>query len=131
VNVLDENIPIDQREQPRRWRIATRLIGADIAAKGVLDDAILPLLVTLPRPTFFTRDGGFYRRAFCHARYCLVVLGVAEGEVAAYSRRVLRHPVLRTHASRLGRVVRVSSTGVTFWQLNSPAETFFPWTDAV
>jgi hypothetical protein len=36
MNVLDENIPEDQRELLRRWRIHTRQIGEDVGRKGMI-----------------------------------------------------------------------------------------------
>ena len=60
MNILDEDIRADQRERLRQRRIAVRQIGYDIAQKGIKDQAILPFLHQLRRPTFFTRDRGFY-----------------------------------------------------------------------
>jgi hypothetical protein len=53
--ILDEDIRADQRELLRQRRIAVRQIGHDIAEKGIKDQAILPFLHQLRRPTFFTR----------------------------------------------------------------------------
>ena len=75
MNILDENITESQRQLLRSWRIRVRQIGVDVSRKGIQDDEILPFLLTRRRPTFFTRDMGFYTRTFCHARYCLVVWG--------------------------------------------------------
>ena len=66
MNILDENIMESQRQLLRRWRIAVRQIGEDVARKGIKDDEILPLLHQLTRPTFFTRDLDFYARELRH-----------------------------------------------------------------
>jgi hypothetical protein len=93
VNVLDENILESQRQLLRSWGIPVRQIGVELGHKGMADEAILALLLTLNRPTFFTRDLRLDHRQFCHARYCLVTLAVRQYEVASFIRRFLHHPL--------------------------------------
>ncbi len=104
MNILDENIIASQRQRLRSWRIPVRQIGVDIARKGLRDEAILPFLHHLNRPTFFTRDRGLYRPEVCHRRDGLVWLEVRPEEAAISVRRILRHPKLdyaaKTHGHR-------------------------------
>ena len=79
---------------------------------------IIPLLHTLRRPTFFTRDHDFYKPDLCHLGYCLVFLDVAFDEAAEFIRRFLRHVAFRTQAQRMGKVIRVHHSGVSYWQVN-------------
>jgi hypothetical protein len=72
VNVLDENIIESQRQLLRNWRIPVRQIGFELGRKGMADEEIIPFLLTLRRPTLFTRDLGLYDRQHCHARYSVV-----------------------------------------------------------
>jgi len=102
VNLLDENILDDERDLLRSWGIRVRHIGRDIERKGILDEAIVPFLLTLRRPTLFTRDQGFCRVERCHAAYCIVCLDVRKTQVAEYTRLVLRHPALNTQGKRVG-----------------------------
>ena len=60
MNVLDENIPEDQRQLLRGWRVRTRQIGHDVGRKGMKDEEIIPFLHRLGSLTFLTRDLGFY-----------------------------------------------------------------------
>src|SRR5437773_8821 len=61
VNVLDENILESQRQLLRGWRISVRQIGHELGRKGMQDqDEVIPFLLTLRRPTLFTRDLGLY-----------------------------------------------------------------------
>ena len=60
--VLDENFTESQRQLLRGWRISVRQIGYDIGRSGMDDDEIIPFLLRLRRPTFFTLDRGFYKR---------------------------------------------------------------------
>lgn len=127
MNVLDENIPEGQRELLRAWHIPVRQIGQGIGQKGLPDDAIVPLLRELPRPTFFSRDDDFYQRSLCHHSYCLVSLAVGQYEVATFIRRFLRHPAFATHARRRGAVVRVSHTAIRFWRIRRDDEQKADW----
>jgi len=127
MNILDENIIASQRQRLRSWRIPVRQIGVDIARKGLQDQEILPFLHQLRRPTFFTRDRGFYRREVCHWQYGIVYLEVAPEEVAIFVRRVLRHSRLSTQAKRMGTVVRASHRGLGVWRLHAQAEEVMLW----
>jgi hypothetical protein len=77
--------------------------------------------------TFFTRDAGFCQRGLRHHRYCLVVMNVAQNEVATFVRRFLRHPEFETQVKRTGKVVRVSHVGLAVWRLKSQLEVHIVW----
>jgi hypothetical protein len=128
MNILDENIPKPQRERLEGWRIAVRQIGVSVGRKGMLDEEIIPLLQRLRRPTFFTRDEDFYERYLCHARYSLVYLSVEKSEAAWFIRRLLRHPYFKTQTMRMGKVMRVSHTGIRYWQHQRSPEQHIDWT---
>lgn len=128
MNVVDENIIAPERERLRAWRVHFRRIGGDIGHLGMKDrEEIVPLLHTLRQPTFFTRDHGFYRPALLHRGYCLVYLDVEVDETATYIRRFLRHTEFRTQSQRMGKVVRVRHSSVSYWQVNQRGERTFGW----
>lgn len=127
MNLLDENILESQRQLLRSWRIPVRQIGHDLGGKGMADEEIIPFLLTLPRPTLFTRDLGFYNRSNCHARYGLICLAVGQYEVAHFLRRVLRHSEFDTQAKRLGAVIRVMDTGLVVCRPGIEGERRLPW----
>ncbi len=127
MNVLDENIIDSQRQLLKTWRIPVRQIGCETGHKGLQDHEIIPLLMKLRRPTFFTRDLGFYDQSFCHNRYCLVCLAVDEHEVAVFVRRLLRQDEFDTQKKRMGRVIRISQRGMSVWRLHAEEEDFFEW----
>lgn len=115
--VLDHNIPEDQAEQLRRWRVHFRQIGFEVGRPEWDDQQeVLRYLHTGKQLTLFTRDLGFFRRRLCHLNYCLVVLAVPVLDTAAYIRRILRHPMLKTRAKRQGKVVKVSTQRIALWQ---------------
>ena len=95
------------------------------------DDEIIPFLLSLRRPTFFTLDQGFFDRSRCHARYSLVYLAVEQDEAAVFVRRLLRHPEFDTQARRMGAVIRASHTGLTVWRLHAEQHASIRWADAL
>jgi hypothetical protein len=129
VNVLDENILESQRQLLRSWGIPDRQIVLNVGRKGLADEDILPLLLTLSHPTLFTRDLGLAAGSFVHARYCLVILPIGQYEAAHFVRRLLRHPAFSTRARRMGTVIRVTPTGLSIWRLHTDQEQRLSWPD--
>ncbi len=128
MNILDEDISVLERDRLRARKIRFRQIGFEIGRFGMKDrDDIIPLLHTLRRPTFFTRDHGFYHPSLLHAAYCLVYLDVAFDEIAEFIRRFLRHPAFRTQAQRMGKVVRVHHNGVRYRQVHEKKAQVLRW----
>lgn len=127
MNIVDENVIDKQRERLRQWRIPVRHIGHDIGYAGMEDEAIMPWLHQLRRPTLFTRDRDFYKPALRHARYCLVYLALEQHEVAEYVRHFLRHSAFNTQAKRMGCVIRVSDVDLTVWRLHANKEVHLDW----
>lgn len=126
--ILDENIIAWQSDRLRALRIHYRQIGVGIGRKGMKDrNQIIPLLHSLRRPTFFTRDHDFYKPGLRHSGYCLVYLDILPDEVAEYSHRFLRHTAFRTQAKRMGTVVRLRRSSVNYWQAGSEEERTISW----
>jgi hypothetical protein len=125
--ILDENILDGQRLLLQAWRFAARQVGFDLGRKGLKDEEIVVLLQRQRNPTFFTRDADFYHPNLRHRSYCLVVASVGQNEVAAFIRRFLSHPDFDTQLKRMGRVVRISHTGMLVWRLRSQTEVPFVW----
>ncbi len=127
--ILDEDIPEDQRQLLRSWRIPFRRIGVDVGRLGMKDWDIIPLLHSLNRPTFFSLDHGFFKRRLCHAGYCLVHLDVEEEEAAAFIRRTLRHMELKARSKRMGAVLRVRPGGFSLWRIHAKKIVHWSWQD--
>ena len=127
MNIIDENIPEDQRQLLRGWHIRARQIGHEVGRPGMEDAEIIPLLHRIESSTFFTRDLGFYQRPLCHPNYCIVCLAVTAYEAASFIRRFLRHPQFQTQANRLGMVIRAGQRGITLWRLHSDEEEKAGW----
>ncbi len=129
MNILDENVLESQRQLLRKWHVPFRQIGYGLGRKGMDDDQIIPFLLTLRQPTFFTLDSDFFKHSLCHPRYGLVYLDVDELEAAAFIRRLLHHRWFDTHAKRMGVVLRVSHATIDLWRLRVEQEERFDWRD--
>ncbi len=127
MNILDEQILENQRQLLRSWRVPVRQIGYDVGRKGLKDKEIIPLLLELRKPTFFTLDFDFFESRLCHARHAIVCMNVGKHEAALYIRRLLKHPGLDTVATRMGNVIRLSSMGIGVWKLHAEKEIFIDW----
>jgi hypothetical protein len=129
VIILDENILNGQRLLLEGWKITARQIGLDVGRKGLKDEEIVVLLRRLRQPTFFTRDRGFYSRELRHHRYAIVVAAVGQYELAAFVRRIQRHPEFDTYAKRAGKIIHIAPNGIAWWQLRRQHEAFVGWED--
>ena len=127
MNILDENIPKNQRQLLESWRISIRQIGVNTGNPGMKDKEIITFLQQNRRSTFFTRDQDFFKPQLCHSRYSLVFLDVEKNEAAFFIRRLLRHSKLNTQAKRLGNVIRVSSADISCWQIHTSKEMHYGW----
>lgn len=127
MNVLDENIPKQQRQLLESWRVHLRQIGVNIGWLGMQDEEIIPLLLKHRRITFFTRDSDFYKSELLHAKYCLVFLAIEKNETATFIRRFLRHPSFNTQTKRQGNILRVSRIGISALRVNAQRESHFAW----
>lgn len=128
MNILDENIDLFTRRQLIQWKLHFRQIGFEIGHSGMKDfDEIIPLLHSLRRPTFLTRDDDFYHPQLRHTNYCLAYFDVALLETVAYIRRFFRHPLFRTQAQRLGVVARIHENGITYWSVNGRGSNRVIW----
>ena len=126
--ILDHNIPENQVEQLRLWKIHFKQVGFEVGRPEWDDQQeILRYLHATRKVTFFTRDLGFFRRRLCHPNYCIVVLIVPVKETASYIRRLLRHPRFKTRAGRVGKVLKLSSRKILLWQGKSRSFIGLTW----
>ena len=128
MNLLDHNIPEDQAEQLRRWRIHFRQIGFEVG-RPEWDDLqeVLRFLHAAKQTTFFTRDLGFFRARFSHANHCIVTLTVPVVETANYIRSLLRHSNFNTRSKRMGKVLKVSTDRILVMEIGKPPQIAIRW----
>ncbi len=91
------------------------------------DKDIIRELHQVRNATFITRDSDFYKRKWLHRGYCIIYLTCPENKVAEVATHVVRHSEFNTHAKRMGKVIRASSEGITYMQINLPEERTIAW----
>jgi hypothetical protein len=128
VILIDHNIPEQQVEMLRRARLRPQQIGHEVGRPEWQDlEEILRYLHRLKLVTFITRDEGFFRHRLCHHNYCIVVVDGPVVEIAVYIRRFLRHSAFRTKKQRVGKVVRLSSTKISWWEIGVESQHRLSW----
>ena len=122
--VLDENIVDGQRLRLEGWNLTARQVGLDVGRKGLEDEEIVVLLRRLRQPTFFTRDLGFYTPELRHQHYAIVVCCCGAVRAGGICPPL---PAFDTHANRAGKIMRIASNGIAWWQLRRQQEAFVAW----
>jgi hypothetical protein len=125
-NVLDELFEDEALQQLREWRVHVDKVGQGFGDAGWGDER-LRVELHGSQKTFHTLDGGFYRPRHRHATYCLVYYEVSFKEAPAFIRRFLRHPAFNTHAKRLGKVVKVTTERIYFWEIGIKRQQSVEW----
>ena len=117
--LLDENITKDQRELLERWHFHVKQIGIDFEVKGIKDEQIVTLLQQTSGILFITRDNDFFKKEYCHSKYCLVFLDLGKYEVAYFIRKFLKHPSFNSSRKRMRKVIKISQTFIQYYNLKS------------
>jgi len=125
--IIDENFPESQRQLLLSWRLNIRQIGIEVGRKGLQDDDIIPLLLKHKNPTFFSLDFDFYNRKLCHSKYCLAFLDFGQYESAIFIRRFLSNKDFDSQKKRMGKVIKISHSGLLVWSLNAEAPQKYYW----
>lgn len=102
----------------RRWASAIRL-QALRPGEHILDDRVPEILLSCHEPTFVTIDAGFWKPKLCHSGYCIVYAEVdsrRQQAIPELLRRLFRHPRFKSHALRMGKVIRLTQAGVSYWE---------------
>lgn len=85
----------------------------------VKDDAVPALLRGQSRPTFVTiNERDFWHTVRADDRYCVVCFTLSDlrvKEIPALLRALFSHADLRTKAKRVGKVVRVTDQGISYY----------------
>ncbi len=104
-----------------RWITVQRL--RDLRPGEVIKDERVPeLLHELRQPTFVTIDLGFWDRGLRDKRYCILCFALRNDEqhkLPDMLREVLRLPEFHTKGERMGKLARVSTIEIQYWEWGS------------
>ena len=126
-NILDANIEEENLFRLRR-PLKVKQIGVHFLSGDTDDERIIDLSGRLKTPTFITKDcKDFYKRRRLDKRYCIICVDVHRTEFVSTVRKIFRHPLFNTVAKRMGKVIRVTSTHVNYFEVGENKEITIPF----
>jgi hypothetical protein len=131
--VLDDQLDTPTLLPPiRKWITAQRL--RDLRPnQRILDERVPEILLTRKQPTFVTIDQDFWDRHLCHPSYCILYFALRseeQGLIPDLVRALLRRPDFRSRARRMGKVARISTSSIDYWQFQVQDLQQLAWTGA-
>src|SRR5438132_4985432 len=117
--ILDDQLKALQVLRPLRKWITVRRLRDLRPGQQILDDPVPQVLWTLKQPTFVTIDHGFWKRTLCHPDYAILVFALRDDQQALLPgllRALLRRPEFHSRNNRMGKVARVSTSRIDYWE---------------
>jgi hypothetical protein len=130
--VLDEQLArLAVRDAICRWYSGKVVAINDLRPGTVIKDEAIPsLLARHGMPTFVTLNSAdFWQRVPITDRFCVVCValpGSRTAEVSLLLRRLLRHPLCRNRARRMGHVFRVVTARAQMYSVWDPGPRQLP-----
>ena len=128
-NILDANIDAPEAEQLRR-RLKAKKIGLRFLPAHASDEQIIGLSRSIyQRYVYITTQDckDFYVPRRCDKQYCIICLDVPDELVAITVRKIYRHPQFNTAAKRMGKVIKVTSTQINYFEVGESKEITIPF----
>jgi hypothetical protein len=128
--ILDDQLDVSEiLPELRKWITARRL--QDLRPRELIrDDRVPEILLSLKSATFVTIDHGFWDARLCHPDYCILYFALRDDQqhqIPGILRALLRRAEFRSRASRIGKVVRVSTTSITYWEFGNRRRKSIKW----
>ena len=128
--ILDAHVNIQLVLQPlRRW-ITAELLQDLRPGEHVLDERVPEILLRMKRPTFVTIDKDFDDPSLCNPNYCIIYFALQDKEqplIPSLLRALFRRPEFRTRANRMGKLARISTTSIEYWQFPERQPRLIVW----
>jgi len=121
-NIFDADVDESEIEKLRRRRFKLTSFP-----KHWKDEYIVKRLQQLKRATFITHDSDYYKRKLVNSAYCLIYFDVPRDELATYVLKVYRHPLFNTKAKRCGKVIKITSTNISYFKVGFQEEKIINW----
>jgi hypothetical protein len=123
--VLDEQLlGRDIEKQIARWYQGAVCFIMDLRPNTVIkDDAIPKLLQKENQPTFVIINvSDFWRKTAINHQYCVVCFALPDSrvrEIPARLRSLFEHPLFDTKKKRLGKVIRIAESEVSYYSVDN------------
>ena len=131
--LLDEDVPVPVYHFLRQRVSPLVQVGDGWGQRGWADARLLQELHEA-RATFHTLDSdyfmphlGYPHTDLRHPGYCLVFYDLSPDDLVGFLPRFLRQASFRTHAQRLGRVIKVTFSQITAWPFHGDQPETFAW----
>ena len=103
-----------------RWYRGPVFFITDLRRATIIKDEAVPTVRHQQNaPTFVTiNESDFWRKVAIDSRFCVVCFPIPDSQADAISgllRPVLRHPLFRTKALRMGKVLRVTQHTISYY----------------
>jgi len=105
-----------------RWYHGPILFITELRPNTIIKDEAIPTLLHQQHSaTFITiNESDFWRRVVMARHYCVICFALPDSQVSelpALLRAVFRHPLFHTKAQRMGKVLRVTRTTISYYSL--------------
>lgn len=128
--VMDDQLKARQLIEPiRKWAKVQRL--AELRpGERILDERVPEILRSLKEPTFITIDQGFWDRGWCGPHYCILHFSLRDDEqylISGLLRALFRRPEFRSRSVRMGKVAKISTISIDYWQFSTSEPHHIDW----
>jgi hypothetical protein len=128
--ILDAHVSASLVLRPlRRW-ITVRTLQELRPNEIVLDERIPEILLREKQPTFVTIDKDFIDPRWCNPSYCILNFALQDREqheLPSLLRALFHRPEFRTRTLRMGKVARVSTSSIEYWQFPDRERRIILW----
>jgi len=127
--VLDENIHTLRVIQTiHNWYRGPVLSVTTLRPGTIIKDEAIPsLLLKVSQPTFVTINvTDFWRRTRPHPDYCVIAISLPKErvlEISDWLRRLFRLAAFNTKAARMGKIVRLATDRIEYYESDWIAQT--------
>jgi hypothetical protein len=117
--ILDEQLSVPRVVEPILKWIRAEQVQQLRPGQRIGDDRVPAILRTLKQATFVTIDHDFWDRQLCNPRYCILYFALRkeqQDQLPDLLRALLRQPEFSTRARRMGKLARISTVRIDYWQ---------------
>ena len=128
--ILDEQLNRDRVLEPLlKWITVQKL--ENLRPREIIKDDRIPLLLhELKQPTFVTIDVGFWNKNLLVPNYCILYFALQDqqqSQLPDMLRQLFRIKKFKTKDIRMGKIAKVSTRSIEYWQCNTPERHHLLW----
>lgn len=121
--ILDDQLKARQVLLPlKKWTTA-QFLRELRPNEHILDDRVPAILQGIKQPSFITIDQDFWDKDLCHPAYAVLYFALRDDQqelLPGLLRSLVRRSEFRARVQRMGKVARVSSGTIDWWEFHTP-----------